>query len=99
MFHRYFWRVNCTCAASVQSSTIMELTNDVSAERVHFHKEQKILNDIAQEARDQASGFATLSEEALFEKVEAILLEKIKSGDSQAYFQLGLLFFEQVSYI
>ena len=76
----------------------MELTNDISAERVHFHKEQKILKDIAQEARDQASGFATLSEEALFEKVEAILLEKIKSGDSQAYFQLGLLFFEQVSY-
>ena len=77
----------------------MELTSDVSAERVHFHKEQKILNDIAQEARDQAPAFAALSEEALFEKVEAILVEKIKNGDNQAYFQLGLLFFEQVSYI
>ena len=85
--------------AGLHSSTTMELTKDLSAERVHFPKEQKILSDIAQEARDHAPTFASISEEALFEKVEAILVDKIKTGDNRAYFQLGLLFFEQVSCI
>ena len=74
----------------------MELTRDISAERVVFHKEQKILSDIAQEAKDHSPGLAAMSDEALFERVEGILVERIKNGDAQAYFQLGLLFFEQV---
>ncbi|KAK7109033.1 LRP2-binding protein-like [Littorina saxatilis] len=73
----------------------MQLTKDLGAERIHFYKEQKILSDIAREARDHARGYSTLTEEALFEKVEGILVEKIKNGDQRAYFQLGLLFFEQ----
>ncbi|KAK7488339.1 hypothetical protein BaRGS_00020498 [Batillaria attramentaria] len=75
----------------------MELTKDLCAERVGFPREQKILADIAQETRD-TPGFETLTDEELFEKVDAILLEKIKNGEKQAYFQLGLLYFEQGMY-
>ena len=74
----------------------MELTRDLTAEQVDFTQEKKILSDIAQEAREQDAQFATYSEDELFEKVEAILVERIKSGEKNAYFQLGLLLFEKV---
>ncbi|KAL8615817.1 hypothetical protein ACOMHN_048525 [Nucella lapillus] len=76
----------------------MELTKDLKAEQVQFPREQKILTDIAQQAREHAPGLASLTEEALFERVENILVDRIKNGDKRAYFQLGLLFFEQGLY-
>ena len=73
----------------------MEIPKDLSAEKVTFSKEKNILNDIAQETKD-APGYAGLSEDELMEKVENILLEKIKEGQKQAFFQLGLFYYEQV---
>ena len=73
----------------------MEIPKELSAENISFSKEKSILNDIAQETKD-APGYGSLSEEELMEKVESILLEKIKAGEKQAYFQLGLFYYEQV---
>lgn len=39
----------------------------------------------------------SLSDEELTEKCEAILTQRIKEGDKQAYFQLGQVHFEAVS--
>lgn len=73
----------------------MEVPKDLSAENVIFSKEKNILNDIAQETKD-SPGYGALTEDELMEKVETILLEKIKEGEKQAYFQLGLFYYEQV---
>lgn len=73
----------------------MELPFELPAERVNFPKEQKILDDIAQEV--QATPLMKkLSMQEIFEKVELILLDKIRNGDKKAYFQIGLLYYEQV---
>jgi len=74
----------------------MEIPKDLSAENVSFNKEKNLLNDIAQETRDQP-GYGSMTEEELMEKVETILLEKIKAGEKTAYFQLGLFYYEQGS--
>ena len=74
----------------------MEIPKDLSAENITFAKEKNILNDIAQETKD-APGYGSLSEDELMEKVENILLEKIKEGQKQAFFQLGLFYYEQVN--
>ena len=70
---------------------------ELSAENISFSKEKSILNDIAQETKD-APGYGGMSEDELMEKVESILLDKIKAGEKQAYFQLGLFYYEQVGY-
>ncbi|XP_045189586.2 LRP2-binding protein-like isoform X2 [Mercenaria mercenaria] len=72
----------------------MEIPRDLSAENITFSKDKNILNDIAQETKD-APGYGCLTEDELMEKVENILLEKIKEGQKQAYFQLGLFYYEQ----
>ncbi|KAH3789784.1 LRP2-binding protein-like isoform X2 [Dreissena polymorpha] len=72
----------------------MDIPKDLSAENVSFPKEKNILNDIAQETKD-APGYGSLSEDELMEKVEGILMEKIKEGEKRAYFQLGLFYYEQ----
>ena len=68
---------------------------ELSAENVSFSKEKSILNDIAQETKD-APGYGGMTEDELMEKVETILLDKIRAGEKQAYFQLGLFYYEQV---
>lgn len=73
----------------------MEIPKDLSAENISFSKDKNILNDIAQETKD-TPGYGSLTEEELMEKVENILLDKIKEGEKQAYFQLGLFYYEQV---
>ena len=75
----------------------MEIPKELSAENVSFSKEKSILNDIAQETKD-SPGYGCLTEDELMEKVESILLEKIKAGEKQAYFQLGLFYYEQVKH-
>lgn len=86
-FHIFFWYqvffVN------------MELLKDIPQEKVPFTKEKSILNDIAQETKE-LPGYGSLTEEELMEKVESILLERIKNGEKRAYFQLGLFYHEQV---
>lgn len=79
-------------------ATAMELTKDLSAEKVNFPEEQRVIRDIQQEVKNGAPNPELLSEGALFEMVETILLERIKSGDKRSYFQLGLLLFEQGSF-
>lgn len=76
----------------------MEIKGVLSAEKVSFSKEKSILIDIAQETKDKP-GYGNLTEEELMEKVETILLERIKNGDKKAYFQLGLFYHEQVKHI
>ena len=73
----------------------MELSKDIPQEKVNFNKEKSILNDIAQETKEMP-GYSSLTEEELMEKVENILLERIKNGEKRAYFQLGLFYHEQV---
>lgn len=73
----------------------MELSKDIPQEKVPFTKEKSILNDIAQETKE-LPGYGSLTEEELMEKVESILLERIKNGEKRAYFQLGLFYHEQV---
>lgn len=72
----------------------MEIPKDLSAENVNFSKEKNFLNDIAQETKD-SPGYGCLAPKELMEKVENILHEKIKVGEKQAYFQLGLFYYEQ----
>lgn len=72
----------------------MEMLQDLPAEQVMLSKENSILNDLKQETRD-TPGFSALTENELMEKVENILLERIKNGDKRAYFQLGLFYYEQ----
>lgn len=71
----------------------MELSKDIPQEKVPFTKEKSILNDIAQETKE-LPGYGSLTEEELMEKVESILLERIKNGEKRAYFQLGLFYHE-----
>ena len=75
----------------------MELKNrdEIKLERVHFSHENKILTDLVQQARDSPN-LVGLTDDQLLEKVENILLEKIQNGEKQAYFQLGLFYYEQV---
>lgn len=73
---------------------MMELSKDIPQEKVPFTKEKSILNDIAQETKE-LPGYGSLTEEELMEKVESILLERIKNGEKRAYFQLGLFYHEQ----
>ena len=76
----------------------MEIPKDLPAETVPFSKEKSILNDIAQETK-HVSGYDSMTVDELMEKVETILLEKIKNGEKQAHFQLGLFYYEQVNSI
>jgi len=46
-----------------------------------------------------SSDFRLMSEEELTEKLETILLERIKGGDNLALFQLGQLYYEQVIWL
>ncbi|XP_046340763.1 LRP2-binding protein-like [Haliotis rufescens] len=75
----------------------MEISrSDVTAEHAKFTQDSHILNDIAQQTQD--AGMGKLSEEELVEKVETLLLERIKKGDKSASFQLALFYFEQALY-
>ncbi|OWF38358.1 LRP2-binding protein-like [Mizuhopecten yessoensis] len=71
----------------------MEMHMEIPAD-LALSKENSILNDLKQETRD-TPGFSALTENELMEKVENILLERIKNGDKRAYFQLGLFYYEQ----
>lgn len=73
----------------------MELTKDIPGEPLPSHNKSTILDEIALEAK-YACPNVELKESELFNTVESILLEKIKNGEKQAYFQLGQFYYEQV---
>ncbi|XP_060076597.1 LRP2-binding protein-like [Ylistrum balloti] len=75
---------------------MMQMPSEIPAEHL-LSKENSILNDLKQETKD-TPGFNALTENELMEKVENILLERIKNGDKRAYFQLGLFYYEQAHY-
>ncbi|XP_050395875.1 LRP2-binding protein isoform X1 [Patella vulgata] len=75
----------------------MELPKEITAEKVHFSKDSKILNDIAQETSCD-SELKTLTEDELLERIETVLNEKIINGEKTAFFQLGLFYIEQELY-
>ncbi|XP_046565674.1 LRP2-binding protein-like [Haliotis rubra] len=70
--------------------------SDVTAEHAKFTQDSHILSDIAQQTQD--AGMGKLTDEELVEKLETLLLERIKKGDKSAYFQLALFYFEQDMY-
>ena len=72
----------------------MEATRDIPTERVDFPKTTRLLDEIAMEAREKA-GNETMTDAQVAERVETILLDKIKEGEKAAIFQLGLLYFHQ----
>ena len=85
----------------------MALAKDISAEQLPGSQHGSVLSlvqsELQQEATTDTSELQTehtnleqLSEIEMAEKVENILLHRIKDGDKAASFQLGQLYFEQV---
>jgi len=72
----------------------MELAGDLPLERVQFPAHTRLMDEIAMEVRE-TPGQQELSDAQVAEKVETILLDKIKDGDKSANFQIGLLYFHQ----
>ena len=74
----------------------MELAGQLPMERPQFAGATRLMDEIAMEVRE-APGQQGLTDAQVADKVETILLDKIKAGDKSANFQLGLLYFHQVS--
>ncbi len=78
----------------------MELTQDISAEQLpqSHHGSMASLIQAEQAAinQDNKHSMDHLSDDELTQKVETILLERIKEGNKVALFQLGQLYYEQV---
>lgn len=80
----------------------MELTSELSAEQLPKEGYEDSLLSLVQS--DQALGdeqhgplnAKNMSDEELTQRLENILLEKIREGDKEALFQLGQLYFEEV---
>ena len=88
----------------------MALAKDISAEQLPGSQHGSVLSlaqsDLQQEGTTDASELQTdhtnleqLSEIEMAEKLETILLHRIKDGDKAASFQLGQLYFEQVMHV
>lgn len=75
----------------------MELAGDLPLERVQFPAHTRLMDEIAMEVRE-TPGQQELSDAQVAEKVETILLDKIKDGDKSANFQIGLLYFHQARF-
>lgn len=69
----------------------MELTKDISMEALPSAETAAALEK-------QRKRLKNLTAEEINEQLEAILAERIRSGDNTALFQLGQLHFEQVSF-
>jgi len=72
----------------------MELAGQLPLERPAFPGATRLMDEIAMEVRE-APGQQQLTDAQVADKVETILLDKIKAGDKSANFQLGLLYFHQ----
>ena len=73
----------------------MELVG-LNSDNLSFHAHKQLLDAMSIESNEH-NKIESLTPERLLERVENILLDRIKNGNSSAYFQLGLLYFEQVS--
>jgi len=87
----------------------MELTKDISAEQLPIRpcsnasgqslQHESSIENIASQLRLTKHEVETISDDALCQRLESILLEKISCGDKLALFQLGQLQFEQENYV
>ena len=74
----------------------MELASELSAEKLPNRTVESSLDSVGRpELLTQE--LKNMSDDEITEKIETILIERIKAGDDQALFQLGQLYFEQVS--
>ena len=86
----------------------MELTSEVSAEQLPLSQGGSLLSLVQSDpglsdlvgGSDQfkSEKLQSLSEQELTEKLENILLERIQEGNKDALFQLGQLYFEEVTH-
>ena len=80
----------------------MELTKDLSRENMPtpiIRKSRTVTSpEMSLDLTDDDNRINTrkMSAEEISERLEAILLERIKDGDDEALFQLGQVLFEQV---
>ena len=72
----------------------MNLAKEISGEKLP----REDLSSLGSDGRPEllTTDIKNMSDEEITEKIETILLERIKAGDNQALFQLGQLYFEQV---
>ena len=85
----------------------MALAKDISAEQLPGSQRGSVISLVHSETQANttepsqfqadATNLGQMSEVEMAEKVENILLHKIKDGDKLALFQLGQLYFEQVT--
>ena len=78
----------------------MELSRDISIEHLptsHHNSLTSLLSDPQlKTVTCDLDGSITQGNDALLDKVEELLLDRIKEGSEVAKFQLGQLYFEQV---
>ncbi|XP_064631232.1 LRP2-binding protein-like isoform X2 [Lineus longissimus] len=77
------------------------LSKDLSAEKLPKEHDGPMVYHVAATTDNKTLKFKdekTLSQEELTEKVESVLWEKINSGEKEAFFQLGQLYFEEGRY-
>lgn len=77
----------------------MELTRDLPGEPLPIGaREGSIIGSVSSTEDVNQNMMAEMTDAELAEKVENMLVEKVKAGDKQALFQLGQLYFEQGAY-
>lgn len=76
------------------------MTRDISAEqlpRSHHGSMASLIHAQDKNIANSSKSLDHLTDEEVAEKVETILLERIREGNKLALFQLGQLYYEQVS--
>ena len=72
----------------------MEISRGLSGEKLP--RDDTNLQDSEGRPELLTQDLKNMSDEEITQKIETILLERVKAGDNQALFQLGQLYFEQV---
>ena len=77
----------------------MELTSEISAEQLPLSNGESMASLVHNKEKATSNNpeeLESLSDAQIAERVETILLDRIKDGNTYALFQLGQLYFEQV---
>ena len=74
----------------------MQLAREISSEKLPRNKS---VSSLGSDGRPEllTQDLKNMSDDEITEKIETILMERINAGDDQALFQLGQLYFEQVT--
>ena len=74
----------------------MQLAREISSEKLPRNKS---VSSLGSDGRPEllTQDLKNMSDDEITEKIETILMERISAGDDQALFQLGQLYFEQVT--